>query len=101
MTIPLFSPLLGHVTPPKTKTSPETSWLEDYIPFEMVPLFRGTFVLPGCARASYEFMAPHFKQVWDCGTWAEAAKLKSGRRAEPKDGCRTVVGDDVIREFFK
>ena len=43
----------------------------------------------------------HILQVWDCGTWAEAAKLKSGRRAEPKDGCRTVVGDDVIRESFK
>eukprot|EP00434_Breviolum_minutum_P002487 symbB.v1.2.002199.t2/scaffold96.1/size336774/16 len=24
-------------------------------------------------------------KVWDCGTWAEAAKLKSGRRAEPKE----------------
>lgn len=24
-------------------------------------------------------------QVWDSTSWAEAAKLKSGRRAEPKE----------------
>ena len=48
-------------------------------------LFRGhSFIFAGCSRASYEFNG-HIWQVWDCGTWAEAAKLKSGRRAEPKD----------------
>lgn len=54
-----------------------------------------SFSMPFSMNNSEIFVEPPpFKpviQVWDSTSWAEAAKLKSGRRAEPKESKRRCV----------